>query len=556
MVLFGKRQTVWRAARHGAVAGLLAALSAAPIACSNDVTVLNHNPKGTVGGLIVDATSGAPLEGVQVRVVSASGAFESTTGTPDGTFRVDGVPAGHFTVTMKKDGYLPVLLEGNLVGSAGNFPIDDPIATLQPIGLVATGPDFVVRVVDANGVPVVGAKAVARSVFSYVDLSDGFTRFAGSVTVAADSAADGRLVFKGLPDIARFGVPIGALASDPSFGSVGGDTVVVSVAPINVMGQDNYQFAGGIYKFSLLQPNTPLAQIVLAGPNDPLKIVESNLEWLREGFVPPSVMAPGTVRGSILGGGDPITIAFSDAVDPTTVRAQLTLENGTPGPAVTATVNLNLVSLQAMGQLDSAKRYNLLFFAQAALNAALPSRQRSMAAPFFIRPADNTKPTVIFAKLAASSVQFLLSEPIGLGNGLPQSFDCTVFYEGANFDGSVAGQVNVVGEWSVDPTALSCGTATPVTSPVPNAAPLLNGTLAGIENKDNGTAVPTTGYSQFFTATFAPFTTGMAPATNMPGVALPAIGSKGHLYFARLPVTVRRADGTPVTSVDFTLQAP
>jgi len=533
--------------------GIVAVLA---LGCGDSGVVVNNvNPLGTVGGLVVDGASQAPLDGVAVRILSAGGTFDTTTGT-DGFYKLAGVPAGSFTVQLGKDGFLGVRVQGTLNGAVGNFPISSPISTITPIGLVAVGPDFIVRVVDSSGVAVTGATASARMPFSYVDLATGTPKYTGSTVVSATTAADGRLVFKGLPDVQKFGVGLGGTIYDPSIGYIGVDTVAIAVAPTLVTGQENYQYAGGIFTYRLLQITNSVVQIVLSGPTDSLVILESNLEWLRNGFVAPS--AGNYVNGSIIEPAGPITIAFSEAVNPATLRAQVTTEGGLPGPALTPTVNLNLVSLA--GNFAAGQRYNLLLTADAALNPAAPNRQRNANVPFFIKPSD-AKPTVVSAKMnplsavapAVTTVTFTLSEPIGFGDGLAQSYDCVVFYEGANFDGSGAGQSLVLGEWATDPNSLTCSTTSPVV-PAPAVGAANNGRLTGTENKDNPNAAALTGFSPYFTATFSSYVIASMPGMPAPSYTAPVATGKGHLYFTKTVGSVRRANGEPITDIPFTLQ--
>ena len=532
--------------RVGYVGALALVMSA--IACTNGVTVDNSNPRGTVGGLIVDAVTEAPLGGVAVTILSAGddGTYQFTTGA-DGFYRIGNVPAGAFTIQFGKMGYVTAQTTNTLVGAVGNFPISSPIATLAPIGLFATGPSFVLRVVDANGAAVSGVKATARMMASYVSMENGTLQPGGNIAVTTTSAADGRLVFAGLPDTGQLGTLISTPTYVPSVGYVGVNNILVSIEPVNVMGQDNYQYAGGVFIFSTLTASSTVQQVVLAGPSDPLRIVESNIEWLKDTFVLPGPGAP--IPGSVVPTNGPITIAFSEAIDPVTLRAQIVAEAGGAGPTLMPTVNLNLVTLAPATPFEGGKRYNLILHANTALNPGLPNRQRDASVPFFAKIDPATKPSVVSAKLTGTVVQFVLSEPVGLGDGAAQSYTCVVFYEGINFDNSTAGQSLVSGEWSSDPGALTCSTVSPVVGVNPVAGNA--GVLLGIENKGATFALPITGYSSQFTATFDQYTTGSMSAA---AGGVPIVGTKGHLYFPRLAQTVHRVTGEPVGDVVFTLQ--
>jgi hypothetical protein len=516
--------------------GMLSATLLCAAACSNGVTVQNQNPKGTVGGLILDGATLMPVTGVAVEIISGGGSFTAMTDAT-GIFKVTNVPSGTLIVEISKSMYVSARLDAALGGSVGNFPIGSPVTTLPPIGLIPVRADFAVRVVDTNGAPVTGVSGIARTDLSYLDLSSNTPIGNGITSANAKTAADGRLVFKGLPDAAAVGVDA---------------NVAISIAPIEVTGQDDYQYAGGIFDFELLTLGTSVPQITLFGPNDALLVLASNAEWLRTGFQLPSPATP--VNGSLIGAMGPITVSFSEAIDSSTVRAQLSTENGGAGPMLTPTVNLNQLSLVPTTALNAGQRYNLKLYAQTSLSPGLPDRSVDLSAPFFASPAAGSSVTMVSAVLTGNTIQFTLSEPIGLGNGVGQGFPCAVFYEGVNFDGSAAGQPLVDGEWSTNPSSLSCATASPVTSPVPNAPAFDNGNISGEENNGNLMAQHETGFATYFSTSFAAYTTGTAPAVAMPGSNVPVSGTKGHLYFPTVASSVHRANGQPVTQIDFTIQ--
>lgn len=62
---------------------------------------------GTVGGLITDLTPAQnPIEGVEVKIVAQDSGKEWTTKTnADGEYKQTGLPAGHYLISISKDGY-------------------------------------------------------------------------------------------------------------------------------------------------------------------------------------------------------------------------------------------------------------------------------------------------------------------------------------------------------------------------------------------------------------------------------------------------------------------
>ena len=74
-----------------AIVGALA-LAASPLLAQN----------GTIAGRVTDAATGAPVASVQVQVAGINIGGSSTA---DGTYRIVNVPAGSYTVIMRRIGY-------------------------------------------------------------------------------------------------------------------------------------------------------------------------------------------------------------------------------------------------------------------------------------------------------------------------------------------------------------------------------------------------------------------------------------------------------------------
>ena len=60
---------------------------------------------GSARGVVVDAAGGTPLAGAVVTLAETG--TSATTG-PEGTFTIDGVPPGLYTLTVIRDGYAPL----------------------------------------------------------------------------------------------------------------------------------------------------------------------------------------------------------------------------------------------------------------------------------------------------------------------------------------------------------------------------------------------------------------------------------------------------------------
>ncbi|MGZ3444001.1 MAG: carboxypeptidase regulatory-like domain-containing protein, partial [Polyangia bacterium] len=130
--------------------------------CSQGVSVDNGNPSGTVAGIVVDATSEAPLMGATVTVLAGDQTKMATT-DENGAFAVGKVPAGTFIMTVSQMGFVTAQLTDVLAGSVGNFPVLNPQRTIGPVGLFPATGTFTVHVVDESGLPVPALKLSART---------------------------------------------------------------------------------------------------------------------------------------------------------------------------------------------------------------------------------------------------------------------------------------------------------------------------------------------------------------------------------------------------------
>src|SRR6185312_7410333 len=84
---------------------IVCAMLAAVGGCSQGVSVDNGNPSGTVAGVVLDATSEAPLMGAAVTVIAGSKTLTAMTDM-NGQFAVGKVPAGTFIMSVSQMGFV------------------------------------------------------------------------------------------------------------------------------------------------------------------------------------------------------------------------------------------------------------------------------------------------------------------------------------------------------------------------------------------------------------------------------------------------------------------
>lgn len=540
---------------------IVCAMLAAVGGCSQGVSVDNGNPSGTVAGIVLDATSEAPLMGATVTVV-AGDKTQSAMTDMNGQFAVGKVPAGTFIMTVTQMGFVTAQLTDVLSGSAGNFPVSNPQRTVGPIGLFPATGTFTVHVVDETGAPVPSLKLSARTGVRQVVYENGSPFGEGAYEVSATTGMDGSAMFNGLPVFA---------------GLVGivDDSFTVSVPPTKIMGTEIYDFLGASYPFHLNGLVSSAQVIHLAGPNTALSILDSNIEYLR-GRVSGSPTAFNAPVGSVIPINGPITIAFNQAIDPASLRTEfLDADGKLMATTAMATVNLNDVSITPSVPLAAGKRFNLILHAVAATTAGTAggAAQLDATAPFFSQPPAGAPITVVANSVTtvqpaggtgAITVQFELSEPVGVGNGNNGVLDCVAFYEigsmglpGFNNDGTTVfqGDWKTISSSNAPPTNLVCHVAAAAgVAGVPEMNVTALSSLETTTASTNPTVV--TGFSSKFSIAIAMAPTASnagpckqsVPAGTLPGCAIPGSGTKVHLIFSRQDssTTVKKVDGTTV----------
>ena len=533
-----------------------AAMMALGGGCSQGVSVDNGNPSGTVGGVVLDASSEAPLGGATVKIVSG-GSTRTAMTDMDGQFAVTKVPSGSFIMTVTQMGYVTAQITDQLAGSVGNFPVHNPSQTVGPIGLLPATGSFTVHVVDETGGPVAGLQLSGRTHVRQVIFQNGAPFGQGGYEVSATTGMDGSATFTGLP---IYGALAGLTADI--------DQLDVAVPPTKIMGTEVYDFLGLVQPFHLNALQSSAQVIHLAGPNTALAILDSNIDYLR-GLAAGTVPAFKAPVGSLIPINGPINVSFNQAINPTSLRAQfLDADGKLLTTTAMAMVSLNTVQITPSAALQAGKRYNLILHATPATSAGTNNTaQLDTTAPFFTEPPAGANitvlPTSVQKQTPASgpiTVTFELSEPIGVGNGINAALDCVAFYEIAGSSGfNNNATIPFQGDWkitngSTPPTNLVCHQATGVVG-----GPQINVTALQSLESTNPTANPTliTGFSSRFQITI-----GLAPASSnagpcimvqnqmtFPGCVVPgAAATTVHLIFSRQDpaLTVKRVNGAPV----------
>jgi hypothetical protein len=404
------------------LAGLVGCVLAA--GCGDSLDVNNTNPKGSIGGVVVDAVTRMPIEGATVSVIAGADAKDPETTGTDGRFRFTNVPAGEVLISIdgpEGGGYQGVWLREILDDTAGDFPAQNTI-TVGPIGLIAPTDEVTVRVLDLEGQPVSMYTLTMTHFAQYIDFSDGTSDAKGEVVLAATTGTDGRATFQGLP-------PFFSLAS-----GVNG-TALIGLPPVQENGI--YTYSGGAQTLDLKALGDPTPDIIL----DPslAASLEIRASTIADLYDPPGSQPVPTV----LPINGVVHVAFNLPIQN---NATVTVmdEQGTPianQPTVTISDD-NITMSFGNNPLVPGNEYNLSIHAVSAVGEVAVSNDFAGA---FFTPGLNDEVSVANvvrnANPTAESVHIEFSEPIGYATtGVIQlnGSNCPIFID---FDLNGAGGV-------------------------------------------------------------------------------------------------------------------
>jgi hypothetical protein len=489
--------------------------------CGNDanVTLGGSTAQGSVGGVVLDAAPGLPpLAGATISVVAGGQTFSAMTDM-NGTFGINGVPSGSVVVKISAADHFDAFVTGTLASSAGNFPVANASLTIGPIAVVSNKGTMTLRLVDENGAPAKNVKATARIAGTWLDFSLGVSNArGGTVATGTSSMMDGTLVFSGVPDFA-------------SIGPILTDLVTVNIPPQKLAGADDYEFLGLTLNINATQYSPSLGQtptIVLAGPRSGLSVLASNVDFFETGQAGPT--------GSQVT--DSVTIAFNQAVNAGSFRAQLLDENGAADAAMAmATPTGNLVNITFSKALAPGARYNLAVHADS--NYGDQTHEYNQTAPFFVPQVQGTAVTVANASHmdpnGGNDYDLIFSEPVGVGGGRGDAIPCVVYYD-TSLDGNA--QVVSPGEWtSGGNNLLQC---------VPNDGHL------GYYLRPAEPIGPLSGFTTSWRIAVREGTS----CTNAAQYLCNTSGVTVHLQFSRETdpsYVVKKSNGTPLPDITFTL---
>ncbi|MBW2732110.1 MAG: hypothetical protein JRH20_06920 [Deltaproteobacteria bacterium] len=394
------------------MAGMLVFCATLAVACGGDEDALGINnvtPKGSVGGVIIDLSTGEPISGVTVSVVAGALTLppqDSPVVTDArGMFSVSDVPAGQVIVVLEPpSGYLPVRIQATLDDAAGEFPRDNATLSLGPIALAPLAPEtspFVVRLLLPSGAPASGVKASARVSFSWAMMRDDRPTAHGLTLVEAVSDGGGLLVLKGLPDLSR-------LAALDGQGGIN-DQVQIWVPPVDVDNDGLFDFLGTSRTFQVNTMSTVLPTVVLNSIVTQLDILATTIPGL-----------DGTTGTRVLpSSSGPFFVAFNLPLDQKLTSATLYDGDGVEAEAPTLNIDGTLLTLN-FTNLVEGQEYNLNLRAVARANGNMV--EKTLATPFFA-PTMGDEVTMSLTRESNlhAQIKVTFNLPVGTGNSSQNS---------------------------------------------------------------------------------------------------------------------------------------
>jgi hypothetical protein len=358
----------------------------------------------------------------------------------------------------------------------------------------------------------------------------------GSYEVTAMSGMDGAVMLSGLPEYATLGLV-----------QTGFDSLPIDVPPMTVMSTPPYPFLGGTFPFSVghLANGGSVVDaqvIVLSGPHTDLAVLDSNVDYLRLQTASSSRAFGAGVAGFI-GANGPVTVVFNQAINRSTVRAQLFNEDASQASvSMMATGSSNLLTITPTSALAAGKRYNLALHVDAAAVPGISNtREFNITVPLFTQPAPNSVVSIDTTSLKTSSdkttVTFSFSQPIGIGFGSTGSLSCVAYYDNINLTN---GMGNYGGEWNNGMGMICPNPSFDITAMSP-----LEPSSAGL---------PVTGFSSKWQVVFDTVSTNNSTSCkppllrSSPGCSPPAPQTTVHFVFSKTSAanTIKLPDGTPV----------
>lgn len=305
-------------------------------------------PLGTVSGQVLTVTH-EPLADATVRLVAGELTLSTTT-NEDGDFSFLDVPAGsEIFLSFRKEGHSSAHTNTRIPAEAGFFPLAKGNAQVGPIVLVPLDTNIEFHVIDSLHRPAAGAKA--RVQVDLAVLSDSSSYNSIVSLAAADSVVDtdGRLTFKNMPN------PF--LLSQNYVGF----TVWVSPFDGDGDGVADHGGASSNYSAAELATKSPAQRRIelpaISSNSGTLRLLVANVESLIDASRGSFTARPAR---NLIKQDESIRLVFNEDIEPASVVARLTDEEGAEEMQVDTEVSGNILTIKSVQTLSNGAEYNLL----------------------------------------------------------------------------------------------------------------------------------------------------------------------------------------------------
>lgn len=390
---------------------------------------------GEIGGVVIDAQTGEPIEGATV-VLTIGTLREELDSDEDGVFSIGNVPGGEFLLEFRADGYHDASLRDTIPIAGAAKQEGDQAAFVGPIGLLQATESLEVTVSDASGAPVDGYEFRAVVLARYVDFGGGTAASRGQISLTATTDGSGGAVLDELPDTRGLGAGVSS-------------TVLFQLPPYDRDGDGAYDYAGGVQVVDTQQLGAPRAALRLDSFYDTtLRVDAATVPGLR-------TVAP-TADPTVLAAGATVALQFNLPVDPDATSLILQDELGETMAALELTYAGLSATATLPGTLEEGTKYHLELHAVSTVAGVALSRD--VGAPFF---------TPSSAALSVASItddggiiDITFNRVIGGTNLLTQA-NCVLFFD-ADLDES-----GTIGDFSGELGASSCSHDLAIVEPSP-----------------------------------------------------------------------------------------
>jgi TonB-linked SusC/RagA family outer membrane protein len=220
---------------------------------------------GTIRGRITDASTGSPLAGVQVRV---EGTTLGVITNADGTYTINGAPAGVHFVTSRRVGYSPqrfsVTVSPTEVATH-NFVLTATAATLNEVVVTALGETTEQRSLGTAQQTVKGPEIAQTQRENFINALQGRVAGVQVVTTSGVPGASSSIVIRGISSISGSNQPLMIIDGLPMDNKTMNSNVLASDAPGSVTAFNN-RGVDFTNRAADLNPEDIESLVVLKGP--------------------------------------------------------------------------------------------------------------------------------------------------------------------------------------------------------------------------------------------------------------------------------------------------